>query len=80
MLGGGEQPARRVLMRENRDDAGYLKGRRRIDGDNPGMRMWRAQQLQVQQAWELFRRDVEGVAGGAGDDGAPRRAGTLSPS
>ncbi|GAA3309397.1 hypothetical protein GCM10017710_03680 [Arthrobacter ramosus] len=64
-------------MGENRDDAGYFEGRRRIDGHNPGVRVRRAQQLEMQQSRELFRGDVERIAGGAGDDGASRRRGNV---
>ena len=56
---GGEQPIRRVLDGQHRMDAGNGQRRGLVDRDDPGVRMRRAQQLDVQQALD---RDVEGVA------------------
>ncbi|MGY4503057.1 hypothetical protein ACVWYH_007014 [Bradyrhizobium sp. GM24.11] len=60
-----EQHRGRILMRQDRVHAGYGHRRRSVDRDDPGMRMRRAQQLDVQQAVDLR---VERVARRAADD------------
>ncbi len=63
--GRGEQPLRGVVVGQHQVDAGHPQGGRGVDGEDPGVRVRGAQQLHVQQPLDL---DVEGVAGGAGDD------------
>lgn len=69
MAGGRVQPVGGVVVGEDGVHAGDLEGVPDVDVDDPGVRVRRAQQLHVQQPGHL---DVEGVAGGAGDDERPR--------
>ena len=59
---GGEQPVRYVFVAQHRMHAGNGERRALVDRDDFGVRMRRAQYLDVQHA---FHRHVEGVALGA---------------
>ena len=59
---GREQAIRRVFVCQHRVHAGDAERRALVDRDDLRVRMWRAQHLDVQQA---FRRDVERIARGA---------------
>ncbi len=76
VLGGGEEPVRRVLVRQDQLHARHPQSGRGLHGDDPGMRVRRSQHLEMQHPGHV---EVEGVPRGPGDDlrtgrGAERRA------
>ena len=79
MLGSGKQQLRGVLVGEDRHDAGNSQRGSLVDGHDPGVRVRRTQELHVQQARELFRRDIQGVAGGACHHGLAGGGGDVVP-
>ena len=57
---GGEAGPRRILVRQHGDDARQSQRRRAVDRDDLGMRMGRAQHLEMQETRQCV---VEGVGG-----------------
>ena len=70
VLGRGKQLRGRVLVGEDRLDAGNPQRVRGVDGQHAGVGVRRAQEFHVQEPGQLVRGDVQGVARRAGDDGA----------
>jgi hypothetical protein len=65
VAGGGEVPRRRVGVGQHRQHPRHGQRRGGVDGGDPGVRVRRAQHLEVQQAGDV---DIEGVPRRTGDD------------
>ena len=73
---GGEQGVRRIRMGEHRDDARERQRRFRVDPEDAGGGVRRAQHLHVE---EPRHREVEGEGGASRDDRLTRRRRDVAP-